>query len=87
MFYLEGVFPADVVIHRQHGDVETGQQDTSQDAVLLLICTNKKHEEKAICQRIRVGHAFRAMTTYTKLSGVWLRFSGRKINEDLSLLH
>lgn len=41
-FHLEGVLPADVVVHRQHGDVKTGQQDTSQDAILFLICTKKK---------------------------------------------
>lgn len=34
---LEGVFPADVVVDRQHGDVEAGQQDTTQNALLLLI--------------------------------------------------
>ena len=37
--YLKGVFPADVVVHGQHGDVKAGQQDTSQDVVLFLICT------------------------------------------------
>lgn len=41
-FHLEGVFPADVVVHRQHGDVKTGQQYTSQDAILFFICTGKK---------------------------------------------
>lgn len=41
-FHLEGIFPADVVIHRQHGDVKTGQQDTSQDAIFFLICSKKK---------------------------------------------
>lgn len=40
--YLEGILLADVVVHRQHGDVKTGQQDTSQDAVLFLIYRNNK---------------------------------------------
>lgn len=40
-FYLEGVFPADVVIHGQHGDVKAGQQDTSQNAVFFLICSEE----------------------------------------------
>lgn len=40
--YLESVFLVDVVVHRQHGDVETGQQNTSQDVVFFLICTTER---------------------------------------------
>lgn len=42
---LEGVFPAYVVIHGQHGDVEAGQEDTSQDSLFLLIC---RHKERGV---------------------------------------
>lgn len=34
---LEGIFPAYVVVHGQHGDVEAGQEDTSQDSFFFLI--------------------------------------------------
>lgn len=34
---LEGVLPADVVVHRQHGYVETGQENASQNSLFLVI--------------------------------------------------
>lgn len=50
VLHLEGVFPADVVIDRQHGDVKAGQQDTSQDAVFFLICSKEigSHESNML---------------------------------------
>ena len=46
--HLEGVLPADVVIHGQHGDVEAGQEDASQDAFLFVVCTTEEEEEQYI---------------------------------------
>lgn len=45
---LEGVFPGYVVIHRQHGDVEAGQEDTSQDSLFLLIWRHKDRDVENI---------------------------------------
>ena len=50
--YLEGIFPADVVIHWQHGDVKAGQQDTSQDVVLFVICSNEREHGRLFVYRV-----------------------------------
>lgn len=39
---LKGIFPVDVVVHRQHGDVEAGQQNAAEYPLLFLICTDRK---------------------------------------------
>lgn len=40
---LKGIFSVDVVVHRQHGDVEAGQQNAAQYPLLFLICTGKQN--------------------------------------------
>ena len=49
--HLEGVLLADVVVHRQHGDVEAGQQDATQDALLLIICTTEEERGRRLVWR------------------------------------
>lgn len=40
---LKGIFSVDVVVHGQHGDVEAGQQNAAEDALLFLVCTGKQN--------------------------------------------
>lgn len=41
---LKGIFSVDVVVHRQHGDVEAGQQNAAKYPLLFLICTGKQNK-------------------------------------------
>lgn len=39
---LKGIFPVNVIIHRQHGYVEAGQENASEYSFLFFICREKR---------------------------------------------
>ena len=43
---LEGVFPVNVVLHREHGHMETGQEDAAKYPLFFLICTQKQNKKR-----------------------------------------
>jgi hypothetical protein len=42
---LEGVFPVNVVVHREHGNMETGQEDAAQYPLFFLICMSRQNKK------------------------------------------
>lgn len=53
---LKGIFSVDVVVHRQHWDVEAGQQNAAKYPLLFLICTGKQNKSTC-CNHASQSHA------------------------------
>lgn len=45
---LEGIFPVDVVVHRQHGHTEARQEDAAKNPLLLFVCRDKNEPTQCI---------------------------------------